>query len=99
MMHKFPPAPEAVPEPLRAHARKVHALALKFAEMINASGETDTSVVLDVLLNVYVNAGISYGRQLECASRMVQIGGQMLLEDALQQQAGGMAAPAGPTRH
>lgn len=99
MMQKFPVNGDGVPEPLRAHAKKVQALAVKVAEMINGLGEQDTSVLLDVLLNVYVNAGISYGREVECASRMVQIGGQILLADAIQQQAGGITAPAATTRH
>lgn len=96
MMTNFT-SPEAAPEHLREYARKVEAMALKVIEVINGLNEPDTSVVLDVLLNVYVNAGHSFGRELECAHRMVQIGGQMLLRDALQQQlTAASAEPAAP---
>ena len=84
---------DAAPEHLREYARKVEAMAIQVIEVINGLNEPDTSVVLDVLLNVYINAGHSFGRELECAHGMAQVGGQMLLRDALLRQAA--AAPAG----
>lgn len=93
MMRNFTSA-DAAPEHLREYARKVEALAQKVIDTVNAAGETDSSMVLDVLINVYINAGRAFGRELECAHRMVQIGGQMLLRDALLQQAAAAAAPA-----
>jgi hypothetical protein len=100
MMVKFPPTAAAVPEgPLREHAVKVEALVLQVVGMLNASG-AETSVVLDVLLNVYMNAAVSYGRQVECAHHMAQIAGQVLLQDgALQQRAAGIEPGTPPTRH
>jgi hypothetical protein len=99
MMQKFPPSADAVPEPLREHVRKVDSLTLRLIGMLNGSGETNPSVVLDVVLNVYLNAASSYGRQIECARHLVQIGGQILLEDTMQQRAAGVDAPGSPTRH
>jgi hypothetical protein len=90
MMQQSPPCAGAIPEPLRAHAKKVEALVRKMLDMLNTSGETDPSVVLDVVLNVYLNAASSYGRQVECAHHLVQIGGQLLIADAIQKQAAGL---------
>jgi hypothetical protein len=89
---------EAAPEHLREYARKVERLAQTVIDTVIDSGECNVSVILDVLLTVYVNTGTCFGRELECANRMVQIGGQMLLRDALVQQAaaGESDAPAAP---
>lgn len=89
-------SPDAAPEHLREYARKVHDLAVSLAGMLQSTGETDPALLLDVVLNLYINAGISWGRELECANRMVQIGGQILLRDALLQQAASGADPATP---
>jgi hypothetical protein len=99
MMHKFPPTAAAVPEgPLRDHAVKVEALIYRLIHMLNASGETP-DVILNALINVYMNAGSSYGRELECANAMALIAGQVLLKDARQKQAAGVDPAAPPTRH
>lgn len=77
-----------LPEPQRSYVLLVKQLGTRLLDVINDAG-APPSVVLDALLNCYVTCGTHYGRSLECANHMVQIGGQMVLADAMQKQASG----------
>lgn len=92
-----------VPEDQRELYLRVEALTQKLVELVNGVGEKP-EVALNALLNTYINAGISYGRLMECANSMLSVGGQIVLRDLQQQAAAGLdpmaQSPAvPPTRH
>lgn len=80
------------------HQDQVEALGNEIAALLNNSGRT-APVMLDALFNVYLIAAETHGQTQRIAEFMVQVGGSLLIKDALQRQAAGLDPFESPTHH
>ena len=80
------------------HIQRSLALGMAIAFTANEAKEVPR-VVLDALLNVYLNAAETFGLRMEAGECLAQAGGRILLASALESQAAGLDPFAPPTRH
>lgn len=80
------------------HQDQVRALGLQIMALLNDS-TMRPAVQLDALFNVYMAAAETFGQTQAIAEFMCQVGGGLLLKNAMQQQAAGLDPFTPPTRH
>jgi hypothetical protein len=83
------PASPAKPATREEHVARAMALSNSLIATANAAAE-DESVVLDALLNAYLNAANHYGRSTEAAQCLVQTGSEFLVRTALARHQAGI---------